>query len=80
MPNDVVDWRLRLLVAEYERQAPQLVRTDGSLYENLLAGIATPALRQMINEREAEKAHMAPRNTTFDQGVILHRRCQRHRF
>lgn len=49
----------------------QLERELGNLYENLLAGIATPALRQMIDERETEKACLISRNATVDRGVIL---------
>lgn len=47
----------------------QLERELGNLYENLLAGIATPALRQMIDERETEKARLILRNATVDRGV-----------
>ncbi len=50
----------------------QLERELGNLYENLLAGIATPALRQMIDERETEKARLISRNTTVDRGMVSH--------
>ncbi|MBZ6383921.1 zinc ribbon domain-containing protein [Sphingomonas sanguinis] len=48
----------------------QLERELGNLYENLLAGIATLALCQMIDEREAEKARLILRNATVDGGVV----------
>ena len=48
----------------------QLERELGNLYENLLAGIATPALRQMIDEREKEKARLISRAATVDRGVV----------
>ncbi len=51
----------------------QLERELGNLYENLLAGIAIPALRQMIDEREAEKGRLILRNATVDRGVVSHR-------
>ncbi len=51
----------------------QLERELGNLYENLLAGIASPALRQMIDERETEKARLISRNAIVDKGVVSHR-------
>jgi hypothetical protein len=43
---------------------------NSAIYENLLAGIATPALRQMIDERETEKARLISRTATVDRGGL----------